>query len=159
MITLVDNEYYVDTAAELFSWDVSSIAMGTKSYVIESGKKYVLNGSKKWKELYHGGFKPNGSSGDGDKKSGGIFVITLGGTTNNPTVDKTNAEIKAAWDAGLLPIMIGGSLVLNLVSIDSTTASFMSGMIMESTNKSLSVKSIIISNDTVYSNDATFIQQ
>lgn len=56
-IVLRGKEYYVDTAAELYAWDVSNVDMGTKAYVIESGKKMVLNGSKRWKDLYRGGYR------------------------------------------------------------------------------------------------------
>ena len=57
------NEYCVDTAADLNAWDVSGVDMGARAYVIETGKRMILNGSKKWKEY---GVADGGSGGGDD---------------------------------------------------------------------------------------------
>ena len=46
-----DSAYYVDTEAELNTWDVTGLPMGTLAYVIEEKKMMVLNSAGEWKEM------------------------------------------------------------------------------------------------------------
>lgn len=54
-----------DNESDLSSIDVASSPMGSRCYVINSGKTYALNSAKQWKLV------PSGSSGSGGDSGGG----------------------------------------------------------------------------------------
>lgn len=53
-----------DNESDLSSIDIASSPMGSRCYVINSGKTYALNSAKQWKIV------PSGSSGSGDSGGG-----------------------------------------------------------------------------------------
>ena len=71
------DEYCVDTAADLYAWDVTDIDMGTKAYVIETGKRMILNGNKEWKEFYGAGGGSGSGGSDGGETSSGPFLVNF----------------------------------------------------------------------------------
>lgn len=92
------DEYCVDTAADLYAWDVTDIDMGTKAYVIETGKRMILNGNKEWKEFYGaGGGSGSGGSDGGDEGGSSSPIMTLletgTGTPNEYRLNKTWSEV------------------------------------------------------------------
>ena len=64
------NQYEADTEEDMNSIDIQGVPMGSKCYIINDGKWYMLNGEGKWKAMSSGG---GGSSPSGD-------VIYDGGT-------------------------------------------------------------------------------
>lgn len=62
--------YNVDTEEDMNTIDIQGVPMGSKCYIINDGKWYMLNSERKWKAMSSGG---GGSSPSGD-------VIYDGGT-------------------------------------------------------------------------------
>lgn len=56
-------EFVLDTEADLASIDVKPCTPGSTAFIIEGPKKYILNGSKEWKEIPLGG---SGGGGGGE---------------------------------------------------------------------------------------------
>lgn len=64
-----------DTESDLPNIDVKAAPMGSRCYVINSGKTYALNSLKQWK-IVPGG---SGSGGGGDNPGGGSDIYYDGG--------------------------------------------------------------------------------
>lgn len=62
-----------DTESDLPSINVVSAPMGSRCYVINSGKTYALNGLKQWKLVPSGGSSGGSGGGSGDDPSGDII--------------------------------------------------------------------------------------
>ena len=55
-----------DNESDLSSIDIASAPMGSRCYVINSGKTYALNSAKQWKFVPSGSGDSGGGDSDGD---------------------------------------------------------------------------------------------
>lgn len=62
-----------DTESDLPSIDVTAAPMGSRCYVINSGKTYALNSLKQWKIVPAGSSSGGSGGGSGDDSSGDII--------------------------------------------------------------------------------------
>ena len=80
-------EYTLDTAADLEKLSVRSATTGSKAFVIETSKYYMLNSKKEWVEI-----KPYGNSiFDGDEDT---EIDYDGGDLDDTPSDSTNSNEK-----------------------------------------------------------------
>ena len=99
------DEYYVDTAADLYAWDVSQVDMGTIAYVIETGRRMILNGNKEWKEYVSAIGQSGGSGGSGGGGSSASALPAVTEADNGKILKVVNGQ----WAAAENVAVVGGN--------------------------------------------------